>query len=123
MKIPETSLQALSSFPLPPPTPKRACSQAKSMLIFVSRLVEEAASGKYLHSNDTPPCPPRPPLYTPQDVVSERTLKVCIIASFLKETEKLSKKWGGGGGGGGICTLCNGVFSVRLAFNNVFHCL
>ena len=28
MKIPETSLQALSSFSLPPPTPKRACSQA-----------------------------------------------------------------------------------------------
>ena len=28
MKIPETSLQALSSCPLPPPTPKRACLQA-----------------------------------------------------------------------------------------------
>ena len=43
---------------------------------FFFRLVEEASSGKYLHSNDTPPCPPRPPLYAPQDVVSERTLKV-----------------------------------------------
>ena len=28
MKIPETSLQALSYFSLLPPTPKRACSQA-----------------------------------------------------------------------------------------------
>ena len=28
MKIPETSLQALSSLPLPAPIPKRACSQA-----------------------------------------------------------------------------------------------
>ena len=96
------------------------------MLIFVSRLVEEAASGKHLHSNDTPPCPPRPPLYTPQDVVSERTLKVCIIASFLKETAKLSQYCAR------VCTLCNGVFSVTLAFNNIcplsvalvadFHC-
>lgn len=46
------------------------------ILFFFFRLVEEASSGKYLHSNDTPPCPPRPPLYAPQDVVSERTLKV-----------------------------------------------
>ena len=29
MKTPETSLQALSSSPLPHPTPKRACSQAR----------------------------------------------------------------------------------------------
>ena len=29
IQIPETSLQALSSFPLPPPTPKTACSQAR----------------------------------------------------------------------------------------------
>ena len=43
------------------------------------RLVEKAASGRYLHSNDTPPCPPRPPLYAPQDVVSERTLKVMLV--------------------------------------------
>ena len=41
------------------------------------RLVEEAASGKFLHSNDTPACPLRPPLFTAQDLVSERTLKVC----------------------------------------------
>lgn len=43
------------------------------------RLVEKAASGQYLQSNDTPPCPPRPPLYAPQDVVSERTLKVMLV--------------------------------------------
>ena len=33
MKTPETSLQALSSFPLPPTTPKRACSQASSVAV------------------------------------------------------------------------------------------
>ena len=43
------------------------------------RLVEKAASGQYLYSNDTPPCPPMPPLYAPQDVVSERTLKVMLV--------------------------------------------
>lgn len=63
------------------------------------RLVEEAASGKYLHSNGTPPCPPRPPLYTPQDVVSERTLKVLLLF-------------------GGFCFLVSIYYSVDVMFDD-----
>jgi len=63
------------------------------------RLVEKAASGRYLHSNDTPPCPPRPPLYTPQDVVSERTLKVLLLF-------------------GGFCLLVSIYYSVDVMFDS-----
>lgn len=62
------------------------------------RLVEEASSGKYLHSNDTPPCPPRPPLYAPQDVVSERTLKVLLLL-------------------GGFCLLVSIYYTVDVVFD------
>lgn len=63
------------------------------------RLVEEAASGKYLHSNDTPACPPRPPLYTPQHVVSERTLKVLLLF-------------------GGFCLLVSLYYTLDVVFDN-----
>ena len=52
--------------------------QINMLLLFVvvHRLVEEAASGHYLQGGQTPPCPPQPPLYSSEAVLSERTLKV-----------------------------------------------
>ena len=44
MKTPETSLQVLSSFPLPPTTPKRACSQA-----IIDRLSTKQNGKQLLH--------------------------------------------------------------------------
>lgn len=63
------------------------------------RLVEEAASGKFLHSNDTPACPLRPPLFTPQDLVSERTLKVLLLF-------------------GGFCLLVSLYYTLDVVFDD-----
>ena len=48
---------------------------------FLFSMVEEAATGKFLHSDKEPPCPPPPSPFGPQEVLSERTLKVCLSFS------------------------------------------